>query len=86
LRKFADRAHEVGASRNGAAVDVRGPKHRLAAVDEEAARRRSVRDDPLCAHAEPGVRVLLVRRDPAARVAAPAELGEGVVEAVGQSG
>jgi hypothetical protein len=51
-------------------------------VDEEAARRRSVCDHALRAHAEPRVRVLLVSRDPAARVAAPAELGERLVEAL----
>ena len=49
-------------------------------MDEEAARCRSVSDDALGAHAEPGMRVLLVGRDPAARVAAPAELGKGMVE------
>jgi hypothetical protein len=58
-------ADELGAVRDGAAVDVGGPERGLAAMDEEAARRRSVRDDALGADAEPGVRVFLVGGDPA---------------------
>jgi hypothetical protein len=40
----------------------------------------------LCAHAEPRVRVLLVGRDPAAGIATPAKLGEGVVETLDKRG
>jgi hypothetical protein len=55
-------------------------------VDEEAARRRPVRDNALGAHAQGSVRVLLVRGYPAVGVAAPAELGESLVEALGERG
>ena len=79
-REVLDRADELFAARNGAAADVCRPERRLAAVDEEAARRRPVRDDALGPNAEPGVRVLLVGRDPAPRVATPPELGERLVE------
>ena len=73
------------ASRDGAAVHVRRPQHRLAAVDEKApGRDRPVRDDAFGADAEQGVRVLLVGRHPAAGVAAPAELRESPVEALQQ--
>ena len=86
LGEVPDGADELLAAGNGAVADVGGPEHRLAAMDEEAARRWPVRDDALGADAEPGVRVLLVRGDPAAGVAAPAELRERLVEPVGERG
>ena len=83
---FLDSADELLAEWDGAAVEVGGPEHRFAAVDEEAARRGSVGDDAPCADAESCVGELLVGGDPAARVALPAEFGECLVESLGERG
>jgi hypothetical protein len=53
-------------------------------MDEEATRRRTVRNHALGAHAQAAVRVLLVRGNPTMRVTAPAELRKGLVEALGE--
>ena len=66
LRKFLDRSDELFSEGDGAAVEVGGPEHGFAAVDEEAARRGSVGDHALRADAESCVGELLVGRDPAA--------------------
>jgi hypothetical protein len=66
----------------GARVHVGGPERRLAAVDEEAPGRGAVGDHPLGADAEDAVGRLLVRSHPAEPVALPAELGEGLVQAL----
>ena len=86
LGEFFDRADELLAEGDGAAVEVGGPEHRFAAVDEEAARRGSVGNDALGADAESCVGELLVGGDPAARVAPPAEFGECLVESLGECG
>jgi hypothetical protein len=56
------------------------------AVDEESAWCVAVADDAVCANTERGVRELLVGRAPALCVALPAELGERVVEVLGEGG
>src|SRR6266536_1359094 len=68
LGDLSHRADEVGAVRDGAAVDVGGPEQRLAAVNEKAAWCRPVRDDALGAHAKTAcVCCSLVATQPRAR-------------------
>lgn len=55
-------------------------------MDEEAARRRTVRNHALGANAQAAVRVLLVRGDPSVAVTTPAKLGEGLIEPLGERG
>lgn len=64
LGELLDGPHEVRSPRDDSTVDVGGPEGRLAAVDEEATRRRAVRHDARGAHAQAAVRVLLVRGHP----------------------
>jgi len=84
LCDLTDDGRERFAPGNDAAVEVGGPEHGVAAVDEKAPGSGPVRDHPVGADAEGAVGHLVVRGDPAASVAAPAELGERLVEAFGE--
>lgn len=51
-------------------------------MDEEARRRRPMRNDPLSANPESAVRELIVRRHPAQAITPPPDLRERPVESV----
>src|SRR5207237_10462616 len=77
---------ECLAARNVSAVDVRGPEHGLAAMDEEARRRAAVRDHAISADAEHAMGHVLVRGDPATSVLPPSELRKRSVKASHECG
>jgi hypothetical protein len=81
LGQCAQGVDEVAPAGGLAVVEVGRPEHRALAVDQKAARRLAVADDAVGSSAQQRARVLGAGSDPAACVAAPAELGEGLVEA-----
>ena len=85
-RELLDYRSEGLTTRHDAAVDVSGPESGVATVDEKPRRRGAVSNDPIGADAEHAVGCLLVRRDPAASILPPAELGERAVETSRKSG
>jgi hypothetical protein len=84
--QFAHDPDEIRTTGTCPATQIDRPKGGIAAVDQETARRRSVCDDSIGADAEQGMRVLLVRRDPAAGISAPSELRECLIESFGERG
>ena len=84
--QFAHDPDEIRTTGTCPATQIDRPEGGIAAVDEEAARRRSVCDDSVGADAEQGMRVLLVRRDPAAGISAPTEFRECLIESLGERG